>query len=70
MSAHGRFTARPEARYCAALAPVLVQQLCANLKGTALEDGDGLSVHYRFATFLYIRPQCFELRFITTPGID
>ena len=35
MSAHGRFTARPEARYCAALAPLLVSRLCAKLKGTA-----------------------------------
>jgi hypothetical protein len=35
MSAHGCFTACPEARYCAALAPMQVARLCAKLTGTA-----------------------------------
>ncbi len=41
MSAHGRFTARPEARYCAALATMQVARRCKKLRGTVPAHGPG-----------------------------
>ena len=56
MSAHGRFTARPEARYCAALAPVQVARLYGKLTHATPAHGQGQPLE-RFPLSLSLRPR-------------